>query len=106
MVLARDLEASKRDFEEVADTLFAHRFNGHVFRKSDDYQEKSKILEGLINDIRELLPDDQKHLLNKYDDTVASMEAITEEFAYKAGFMDAMVMLYQIRTEPKVGEDT
>lgn len=106
MSQAIDMDISKRDYERLANMLFAYRFDGHTFHKSDEYQEKTKRLAELINEIRSALPADNHDFINKYDDTVASLEAITEEFAYKAGFMDAMMLSYQTRTEPKVGEDT
>ena len=103
---ARDLEIHRMDYEKLASTLFACRFDGQTFHKSDEYQEKTKRLAELINDIRSNPPADSHDFINKYDDTVLSLEAITEEFAYKEGFMDAMMLSYQMKTEPKVGEDS
>ncbi|MCM3079610.1 hypothetical protein [Brevibacillus invocatus] len=101
---SRDLAIYRMNYEKLADTVFAFRFDGHCFHKSDEYQEKTKQLAELINELRGLVPIENHDLLNKFDDTVASLEAITEEFAYKVGFTDAMMLSYQLKTEPQLGE--
>jgi hypothetical protein len=81
-----------KDFEEKMNEIISEKaaeISGNIIINSE-YKKQKEIEMKLLNAIRDLLPDDKKHLIIELNDVSNYMSTIAEGLMYKYGLKDGI----------------